>query len=303
MKSKPLPETPGLLDKRLTSRRYKPPEVILLGARFDPYPRNERDEHLTRILIEVLAKHNYPLHIITYSSLVLRDIDIITELNEQIGAQVSLVLPGLSATVLRSIETSKPPPSERIRTLNRIRRTGIQTGIIFNNLVPGVNDSPRKLDNIFKRAAEMNLDYLLFPIRVFENAADRFNKKFTEMPDSKKGARKGESHRKAFRDYIRKIYELISALSSFYQVPIRIRRFIPNDFRRENFWLAERLANSGYLRILKGMPFREHFRLARIFNNLRIDIRNVIRQNELRNVIHTTDELWTEIEQLLRGNL
>ena len=76
---------------------------------------------------------------------------------------------------------------------------------------------------------------------------------------------------------------------------------ISNDYRRENFRLAQYLANRGYLRILNGLFHREYFRVARTVNNLKSDLRNILRQDQLKETIKPEQRLWSEIEDLLRG--
>jgi len=290
-----------MLDRRLSRRGKKMRDVALLGRHCDPYPPEERSQRLTRILIEVLAKHYYPLHIITTSSLVLRDIDLIREVDELSWVTLSVVMPGISRKTLKSVQPDHPPPDKRIETLIRFKRSGVQTGIIFNGLYPGVNDHHHELEQLFEKAAELKIDYILFPMPIFENAMYYFSEYRVDIKTGLPVVSAHELRTKEFCDYIRRIQDLIYSLSILYRVPLRMKRYIPSDYRRENYWLAQRLADMGYIRKLQGRSSVHYFKAARRINNLGSDIRNLIGQDEFEGILVNDCEVRAEIDDLLSG--
>src|SRR5579863_2355968 len=67
----------ALLEKELAAPKYRP-AVIALGANTDPYQPIERQYRITRSVLEVLARTNHPVGIVTKSNLILRDLDLLT---------------------------------------------------------------------------------------------------------------------------------------------------------------------------------------------------------------------------------
>ena len=70
------PDAAALLEAELRHPRYRP-KLIALGTNTDPYQPVERELRLTRSILEVLARFNHPVGIVTKSALVLRDLDIL----------------------------------------------------------------------------------------------------------------------------------------------------------------------------------------------------------------------------------
>ena len=155
---------------------------------------------------------------------------------------------------------------------------------------------------IIKLAAELNLDYVLFSDFSFSGSVWEAG---SIIPDLRKFDRKisGEKLSTAgFKDYIRISCESLCSNSTNYGIPLRIRRILPHDFRRENYWLAEKLANIAYMRLLRSLSYHQYLRAARFFNNLKNDIRNLIREQEFYKLLTFGKDVKMEIDSLIRGN-
>lgn len=118
---------PIVIDKELIPAEK---QVVFLSSASDPYQPVEARYRLTRQVLEVLAKHEFPVLILTRSSLVLRDTDLIKRLPwVRVGFSIS--------TVPNSpYEPGVPPLKTRIRALRRLSDEGITTWVSMAPIIP-----------------------------------------------------------------------------------------------------------------------------------------------------------------------
>jgi len=124
---------------------------ITLGANTDPYQPVERRMKVTRSILDVLARTRHPAFILTKSALVLRDLDILTDM-----ARDRLVSVGVSVTTLdpdlkRRMEPQAASPQARLRTLAALSAAGIPTTVMAAPMIPALND--HELEAILEAAA------------------------------------------------------------------------------------------------------------------------------------------------------
>ena len=108
------------LAERLEEELNKPgyvPQPIALGINTDAYQPIEREQRLTRQALEILLRYRHPVHLITKSSLILRDLDLLQELAARNLVSVSLSLTTLDDELKRIMEPLTASPWARLRTL------------------------------------------------------------------------------------------------------------------------------------------------------------------------------------------
>ena len=115
-------------------------ERITFSGVTDCYQPLERKYRLTRACLEVCAQFRNPVSIVTRSPLILRDLDLLKELNEVDGVEVHLSIPILDAKLARALEPGAPPPSARLRAIEVLSEAGIPVGLSLAPLIPGIND-------------------------------------------------------------------------------------------------------------------------------------------------------------------
>jgi DNA repair photolyase len=93
-----------------------------------------------------------PVGIVTKSYLVVRDIDVLQELNARTRANVYLSIPFADDAQARKIEVGAPPPSRRFEAMRRLHEAGIPVGLMLAPIIPGLND--RDIPTLLGRAAE-----------------------------------------------------------------------------------------------------------------------------------------------------
>ncbi|MFP4610013.1 MAG: PA0069 family radical SAM protein [Thiohalophilus sp.] len=134
------PDAAGLLEKALGRRNYVP-DVIALGANTDAYQPVEREMKITRAILEVLKSHNHPVAIITKSSLVERDIDLLAPMAETGLVRVFVSITTLDRTLSRRLEPRAAAPQRRLETVRRLQQAGIPVGVLMAPIIPVLNDN------------------------------------------------------------------------------------------------------------------------------------------------------------------
>ena len=114
---------------------------ISLGANTDPYQPVERDYKITRGILEVCEEFNQPVGIITKSSLVERDIDILARLARHNLVKVFVSCASLDAALARTLEPRAAAPYRRIETIKRLATAGIPVGVLAAPMIPMLNDA------------------------------------------------------------------------------------------------------------------------------------------------------------------
>ena len=133
------PDAPELLEAELRKPGYAP-AVMALGTNTDPYQPVERELKLTRRVIEVLARFNHPLGIVTKSALIARDIDILAPIAEKGLAAACISLSTLDRDLARALEPRAATPPWRLETIRRLAEAGIPVAVLTSPIIPGLND-------------------------------------------------------------------------------------------------------------------------------------------------------------------
>ena len=149
------PDAPKLLEQALRKKNFKC-QPLALGSNTDPYQPIERDHKITRQVLEVLAEFRHPVAIITKSSMIERDIDILSEMSEQGLAQVMISVCTLDKELARSLEPRASAPARRLQTIQRLNEAGIPTGVLVAPMIPVLNDP--ELEMIIEQAKQAGVN-------------------------------------------------------------------------------------------------------------------------------------------------
>jgi DNA repair photolyase len=141
-------------------KQVRPDEYIALGTATDPYQPIERKAQVTRSLLEVFAEQEgLRLGIVTKSTLVERDIDLLTRIAGRNRLSVALTITTPDAELARMLEPRAPRPDLRFRTVERLRAAGLKTGILCSPLMPGITDTPRALEAMARRVKKAGASF------------------------------------------------------------------------------------------------------------------------------------------------
>ncbi|MEM7821471.1 MAG: radical SAM protein [Candidatus Aenigmatarchaeota archaeon] len=107
--------------------------IVYLSSLTDSYQPIEKKYSMTRKILELLLKHNYPLIIQTKSTLILRDFDLIKEFE---NSQIGFTIVTLDEKIRKKIEPLASPSIERINVLRRFHEEGIKTFAFIGPILP-----------------------------------------------------------------------------------------------------------------------------------------------------------------------
>jgi len=176
-----------LLEKALSNRAKKNQHgVIVMSSATDPYLQIEKETQLTRRLLEVILKYRFPIHIITKSDLVLRDFDLLKEINESAilpteyegrlahKVFITFSFSTIDDTIGKIFEPGATPPSVRMQTMQQALNENFLSGVSLMPLLPYISDTGEHLEKMFSTFSNMKVKYI-FPstITLFgENNSD-----------------------------------------------------------------------------------------------------------------------------------
>ncbi len=115
-------------------------ETIALGTNTDPYQPVERKWRITRSLLEVAAKFNQPVGIVTKNALVERDLDILAPMAQRGLVAVFVSVTTLDHHLARRLEPRASAPARRIEAIRRLSEAGVPVGVMFAPVIPFLND-------------------------------------------------------------------------------------------------------------------------------------------------------------------
>jgi DNA repair photolyase len=144
-------DAPVLLQRELSSRRWKP-QVLAISGVTDPYQPIERRLQLTRRCLQVLVDFRNPVVIITKNHLVIRDADLLGELARHGAARVFLSVTTLDGRLQRVLEPRASHPSRRLAAIEALSQAGVPTGVLVAPVIPGLTD--HELPAIIAAAAQ-----------------------------------------------------------------------------------------------------------------------------------------------------
>jgi len=128
------------------------PGLLNIGSATDAYQPAERRLGITRSVIEVLAEARHAFSLVTKSSLVERDLDLIAPMAECKLAAVYVSVTSLDAELSRRLEPRAASPQRRLRTIEALARAGVPVGVSTSPMIPFLNEP--ELERILEAARD-----------------------------------------------------------------------------------------------------------------------------------------------------
>jgi DNA repair photolyase len=148
-----------LLRRELRGKRIL--ATIGTGSMNDPYMPLEAEVQLTRRALEVIAGYGFPVHVITKSDLVVRDLDLLEQIHARTLAAVTFTITTTDDELARKLEPVAPAPSLRLTALQAVRRRGLPAGITLMPVLPFIEDTIENIRSIVSLAAAAGASYIL----------------------------------------------------------------------------------------------------------------------------------------------
>ena len=123
-------------------------DPIAMGTNTDPYQKAEGKYHLTQGIVRVLAEAGNSFSILTKSTLVLRDLELLADAARRTQVRLALSIGSIDREVWRLTEPGTPPPDKRLEAVRRLTDAGVRCSVLIAPVLPGLSDSDDQLREV-----------------------------------------------------------------------------------------------------------------------------------------------------------
>jgi DNA repair photolyase len=294
-----------ILRKELDPRRKRTPfkrSFIMMGGGVgDSYQPIEKKFRLTRKALHLIHNFNFPISILTKSTLVKRDIDIIKKINEKNGAIVSFSFSSVDEKISSIFEPGVPSPKERLKVIEYFKNEGIACGIFLLPVIPYITDTEELLEETIRKARDANIDFIIFGGMTLKEGKQKqyflniLKKNYPNLIVDYNSIYKGDRWGNAIDDYYRSINKTFNRIAQKYRIPKRIPPNIYRDILSENDLVIVILDQTDYLLKLRGEKSPYGFAAHSISNLTKplSEMKGELRQ--IKGVGKTTEQIILEI--------
>lgn len=165
---------PEVLVKQLKNRaRKREYAFIALGSATDPYLPVEEDYKITKEFLRIILRFHFPVHVLTRSPMVLRDLDLLGKIKEKAiiprelqgrldrGVIISFSFSTMDPELAHIFEPGAPEPEVRLKTMKKCKEAGFMVGAVFMPLLPFLSDTEEALDYMIGQVRENGADFVL----------------------------------------------------------------------------------------------------------------------------------------------
>ena len=178
-----------VIETDLKSKRKR--GIILTGGMSDPYNPFEKTEKLTRGALHLINKYGFGVNILTKSSLVTRDTDVLKLIQEHDSAVVNFTITTANDKLCKIIEPNVSLTSERINALEHFAQNNISCGVALMPTLPFINDNVENITQIVTLAANAGAKWIFtypsFSVTLRQNQRkyfyDRLDENFPSLKD------------------------------------------------------------------------------------------------------------------------
>ncbi len=293
-------EPGAMLDQRLGRARTLLPDVVGLGGTCDAYQPAEAVYGNTRACLQVLLKYRYPVFISTKSSLILRDLDILKSIAEASWCTVAVTVTTMDSELASFLEPLASDPAERIGVVRRIKRIcpSIQAGVNLIPIIPVLADDEPCLREVVSETRKAGADFILFAggMTMRDRQAEWFLRRlaedypsllrsFLQIYDAEYSDDHGyQGGYEPNPGYAEPINRIMISLCKEHGLRFRVRRYIPEDYRKANYLIAQGLLDEAHLAQITGKPWTNLFWAGQNINNLRTSISELAKARQLRTI-------------------
>jgi DNA repair photolyase len=238
--------------------KLKPSYVMLGGGVGDSYQPLEGKYKLTERTLQLLCEYRWPVHILTKSTLVERDINVIERINQQNKAIVSFSFSSTNDEFSAVFEPHVPPPSERLKTLAFFKSKGVACGMFLLPVIPFITDTPEMIAGALRKAHEIGVDFVIFGGMTLKNGRQEehflslLRNKHPELLGKYKQIYGENKWGQATEEYYYTINTIFNEMSKKYKVARRIPPALYRDILTENDLVVVMLEQLDYFLRLEG---------------------------------------------------
>ncbi len=147
-----------ILEKELSKKREK--GVIGIGAMSDTYNPNELKYEQTRKALKLISKYGFGISIDTKSDLILRDIDLLKEINSKNNVIIKFTITTPNDKLSKIIEPNVCVSSKRLQAIKKLSDNGIFTGIMMNPVLPFITDKEEDIKELVRLGSKFGAKFI-----------------------------------------------------------------------------------------------------------------------------------------------
>jgi len=246
-----------ILRRELNPKRKRKPFkrgfVMVGGGVCDSYQPAEKTYQLTRQALQLLYEHKFPVHMLTKSTLVERDLDLLTAINVQNRAMISMSFSSVDDDISAIVEPGVPSPTRRLNTLAKLKHKGFACGMFLMPVIPFITDTPEQIDKSLRKAKEVGLDFVIFGGMTLKDGRQKdyfmrvLEDHYPHLTTEYHVIYPGDKYGGAIPRYYQSINQVFHSLTHKYQLPRRIPARLYNDILDENDLVSVILDQMDYL--------------------------------------------------------
>lgn len=251
-----------ILRRELDPRRKRVPLkkcfMMVGGGVGDSYQSVEKKYQLTRQALELMSEFNLPAHILTKSTLIERDIDILQQINEQTRAIVNFSFSSVDDEISAIFEPGVPPPNRRLETIVKFKQAGIACGLFLMPVIPFISDTADQIEKVFQKAKEIGVDYIIFSGMTMKDGRQKhyflnvLKKNYPDLITEYQHIFQSNEWGQATDEYYASIHQTFLPIAKKYKIPIRMPLHLFSDLLEKNDLVEVVLGHIDYLCKIQG---------------------------------------------------
>jgi len=246
------------LDPKRKRRPFERGFVMVGGGVGDSYQPIERKYELTRRALQVIAGRHLPVYMLTKSTLIERDIDILKKINEETKAIMSFSFSSVDDDISRVVEPGVPSPSRRLKTIEQFKNAGIACGMFLLPVIPFITDTAQLIEASVTRAKDAGVDFVIFGCMTLKEGRQRdyfmnvVNRMYPEIASRYNTIYMGSKWGEPNKEYSTSVNMVFGHIAKKYRMPVRIPRTFFQSLLSENDLAVVLLEHIDYLLKLQG---------------------------------------------------
>jgi len=232
--------------------------IMVGGGVGDSYQPVEKEYELTRKTLELIYRYGYPVHMLTKSTLIKRDIDILKKIDNQSRVIVSFSFSSADDDISAILEPGVPPPSQRLEAIEFFRNEGIACGMFLLPVVPLITDNSEVIGDTVRKASEVGVDFIIFGGMTLKEGRQRgyflaaMEKQYPELVSKYRSIYLGSRWGEAVKGYTAPLNRKFNSIAGKYGIPVRVPLGLYRDILSEDDLVIVMLEHIDYLLKLQG---------------------------------------------------
>ncbi|MBC8181604.1 radical SAM protein [candidate division KSB1 bacterium] len=286
------------------SRKRKPMKrsaIGIGGGVGDSYQPIEKKYQLTRQTLQLISYFNSPVFVLTKSTMVERDIDILQQINKQSRAIICFSFSSANEKISKIFEPGVPSPQERFETIKKFKSLGFACGVYLMPVIPFITDTPQIMEDTIQKAKEAGVDFIVFSGMTLKEGRqkkyffDVLKKHYPDLLPEYNNIYRSSQWGQATKQYYDSIHRTFFNIIKEYQIPPRIPPYLFSDILDENDLVIVLLEHIDYMLKLMGRTSPFGF-AAYSISQLKVPLSSIRGElQKLKGVGQTTERIIFEI--------